>query len=474
MNTSSSGAAAGEKTVPRRPEAEKPSRAAQSVSSGVLWTVGILLLALPAISVPLSGNWLAAKTFAIQVVGIGLATCLLAIGNGRRAPLREVFPLLICVPIAAFLAWVGFSVLRSDLPDVSRLEGMRYLGGALIFGSILYGLSARRHLAQMASLLLAAGCIGLLFSFLSGADRMGRPTGGFQESQMLGSFLALLFPLAFVIAMREEDQWRRLLGQGAAVLLAGGLLVTQSRSSWIGILVALVLMGVLAHRFSRSRGDGFSPRLLIVPVLIAVLAGGLFFAISQSSGALSHRASSLVNLESDKSLQWRLGMWQKSLRMARDKPVFGWGVGTFPIHQSRYFHPAVPLREQREVFYSGSSLTENAHNSYVQILAELGVPGLLLYLSIFAGFFVTCGRALRALAPGFQQSVVIGSMGAVTAQMVSAVGSPAWEFAECSVYLWVIFAVGLLAARGDTRHRSSNRKRRSESDAVPEKNVGSL
>jgi O-antigen ligase len=175
--------------------------------------------------------------------------------------------------------------------------------------------------------------------------------------------------------------------------------------------------------------------------------------MSRLSGSIANRAETVGALATDATFQWRTGMWDKAVRMTRDRPLTGWGVGSFPVQQALYYHPAVPMRSQQVILERGPSLLENAHNTYFQIAAELGLPGIALYLGVFVAFFWTGIRALPRMQRGFRQAVAMGCMGGVAAQMVSAFGSPAWEFAECSAFLWLMLGLGMAAAGVGDRGR---------------------
>jgi O-antigen ligase len=258
-------------------------------------------------------------------------------------------------------------------------------------------------------------------------------------------------------SLREEHGSRRLLAQVAVIVIYAGILVGQNRSAWMGSFAALVLMGVLHLRYGRAeRGVALKRDQLLVPLVVIALAVGLFLAVSQLGGSLSSRAGTLAATARDNSFQWRLGMWSKAARMARDRPLLGWGVGTFPIQQALYYHPASPSRSQRSIALTGPTLEENAHNTYLQLTAELGFPGLALYLGIFCAWAVTVMRALPRMRPGFRQGFLIACSAAVIAQVVSAVGSPAWEFAECSLFLWLILGLGMAAAGVAERGRGTS------------------
>jgi O-antigen ligase len=213
------------------------------------------------------------------------------------------------------------------------------------------------------------------------------------------------------------------------------------------------MLALYAYCAHREGALSVRKHQLLLPAATLVLAGGLFFVVSRMEGGVTSRAFSMTRLTSDASFQWRLAMWNKCLRMTNDRPLTGWGIGTFPVQQALYFHPHAPSRTQLEIVQTGPRLTENAHNTYLQMAAETGYTGLGLYLGIFAAFFGTAFRALRGSRPGFRRALMIGTMAALAGQMVAAIGTPAWEFPECSLFLWVILGMGMAAAGVGNRGR---------------------
>ena len=62
--------------------------------------------------------------------------------------------------------------------------------------------------------------------------------------------------------------------------------------------------------------------------------------------------------------------------MFKGKPLTGWGIGSFPLFAPYLAQPATPILEG-----GMPSLSQMAHNQYLQLLAETGLIGLVLYLS---------------------------------------------------------------------------------------------
>lgn len=436
-----------------RPEGRTPEHRV------VFWMLAALLLALPTVILPASGPWLAAKAFVLEAVAIVLAVLVFSRGEWTAARALAAFRQPVNLAVLAFLVWIGISAAMAELPRLARYEALRHLGGGLVYFAALYGLSARRQLDRVLWLLAGVGSLSAVAAFLNaGETDVQRIAGAFHNQQLLAGFLCLLFPLVLVGSQAERETWPRLGMQVAVVVVGAGILVTQNRSAWFGAAAGLILVAALYLLFGRERGVAVQKAQVILPLVIVALTVGLFLAMSRMSGSLSQRAGTLSALANDQSFQWRLGMWDKAARMIRDRPLTGWGVGSFPVVQAQYPHPAVTGgRTQIEIVRTGHGLSENAHNTWLQLAAETGIPGLLLFVSVYLAFFITALRALPRMKRGFRQAVVMGAVGGAVAQAVSAFGNPSWEFAECSTFLWFVLAVGMVAAgipEGGRSHRS--------------------
>lgn len=431
--------------------------------------VGLLaayLGVLAVVPLPDDGIWLRFRTFLLAAVGTVLACWAFLAGDWPEGRTRWAWRSGPNPAILVFLAWIGLSVVLSPFPEHSHYEAMRCVGGALLYFAVAYGLPGREahRLAGVICGVLAAG--SLVAFILTGNRGSGRISGAFLDEQLLAAFLCVLFPVAVAAIRTDQGMVRRLLALAASVLGLMGLVVTRNRSTWAGAVVALIVLGALYVQFGLSRRSSrvrWQDGLLFA--LVAVLSVGIFLAFSNYGDSVARRFGSLSALSQDVSVGWRFDSWRAALELAREHPVLGVGVGTFALNQQRF---VTGVGEQKTVFEQGSTLWENAHNSYLQIAAEIGFVGLALYLAIFAAFFVTAVRSLKLLPRGSRRVLVMGSIAAVAAQMVSAVGNPAWEYAECSTFLWLVMGLGMAAGglgeRGTgtelPKSRRSRRRRR--------------
>ena len=249
--------------------------------------------------------------------------------------------------------------------------------------------------------------VGLLSAFLGiaqmlGSDRgglyfyritnFGFPVGLFSNSNHHGVFLAIMLPMAMVYFARSAAVRRRP-DALAAVLLACSviffpvMLFTGSRMAFVlGLLsiaaAVFLLYQLIALRRSRHLMSGAvrSRQMMWISAaafsLIAVV-GGIFAARSDLAGEV---------LNTTTLQESRVELLPKFLEMVWAYFPFGAGFGSFE-HVYRQFESAEHLT---------TSYLNQAHNDWVQILIEAGLPGLLILLAFVGWLLVFIWQSIRA------------------------------------------------------------------------------
>lgn len=187
-------------------------------------------------------------------------------------------------------------------------------------------------------------------------------------------------PLALYLGNRRGARWW--LWYGAALLMVVGLVRTGSRGGLIGLIAMVAALIVLATPRQRTR--------LISAALAASVAFG---ALVSSNDELRTRfASTFDSSETDynyTAANGRLELWKRGIHYMVTHPVTGVGIANFPT--AELLIGSEIKREQG--IYSRHMFT--AHNSLVQIGAELGIPGLLAYIAVVFTAFVGLWRIRR-------------------------------------------------------------------------------
>jgi O-antigen ligase/tetratricopeptide (TPR) repeat protein len=202
---------------------------------------------------------------------------------------------------------------------------------------------------------------------------LSRAIGPFVNPDHFGDYLALVLPLAVSGALFRSDLFSkpyafRVFSAVAAFLIVGALLLSLSRGAWIASVLALaVLFGVSgqmpqeARPRARRLGRGALMRRAIVPVATVIVLSLLFIG-PQGREQIDLRLQNTVY--NDSGFGGRLQLAGDTLAMVRDYPLLGIGLGCWPELFPHYRRPPWSAVMYRE-----------AHNDYVQLLAETGVVG---------------------------------------------------------------------------------------------------
>ena len=422
----------------------------------LLLILAAMLILVPFLPAPqYSVRWHGAQSLGVEVGVVTLLVTLLSNqGSGRSVQglLRQIgFPPLTCLSLLFGWGVISYA-LAADRAFAT--QGLFSLAGEVFLTFLVCDQVRRqRQMTFLLDALLGAGLLVALSSVaMYGTGRASIVVGVLHDHQLLGAFLLLLVPISLSVSLSPGGAYRRLYAQATFVACQIALLVSQTRSSWIGEGVTLAMFGGLLWWTGprRIRGSSSPAGRLVqtqktVSVAVVVLVATAFVGLSPEREAVVARASTLTStvLEGrDDAFQWRVSAWAGAKKMVRQKPFLGWGIGNYPRFQSAFTGIG---RAAPQVQTQGPLITNEAHNSYLQIWAEIGLVGLLFWLAALIAFLAAGISALRRLpAGGLEQRVLIGCVSALAGQMTDALANPAWQFGSVSLYFWVI--LGLIAA----------------------------
>lgn len=214
----------------------------------------------------------------------------------------------------------------------------------------------------------------------------------FKDHTSYGAAIALLIPFIWAAVFIPDGSRSR---RGAALalftLLAVGLVFSYTRAAWLSLAGALAMLVVL-----RLRIPGW------VLITGAMVLGGLYYANEEritlalernreeSSDDLGEHVRSISNISSDASNLERINRWNSALRMWKEKPVFGWGPGTYMFQYAPF-----QASSERTIISTNFGVQGNAHSEYLGPLSEQGVPGMVLMLLLVG---LVSHRAMRLYA----------------------------------------------------------------------------
>jgi O-antigen ligase len=328
----------------------------------------------------------------------------------------------------------------------------------LLCAALVFTLAAKSDEGQRQKISIAL-IVGLGIHALMAAQQYGtakqsgqdwfRATGLFFSPNFSAGFIALLLPLAFVLCLQAKERLATL-GFGLASALGfGALIASGSRvglaAAGLGLLVAL-LFGIKQIPWQR-----------LGVLLLACLALGFGF-----KGAIVSRADKTGGQTTTKRGlvdEFRLYTWRGTAKMALANPVFGTGPGTFPALYPRY----------AEVGRTGL-----AHQSYLQVAAENGIPAALgLLITALTTLTYPLRSEGRAKAgEGREQSsgerlVAAALAGGLLAALVRSCFDSEWALQGNSLPFWTVAGlltppINPLREAGEGREQSSGERQGGE------------
>jgi len=223
--------------------------------------------------------------------------------------------------------------------------------------------------------------VAALWVFISTAGRWFWPVlfeniiprqGFFTNSNIAAGYLGMALVVALLRMLRQE----RVNLFGFLIVLAGWGL-TQSRGAFLAMVVVVVVYAVINTReieqiLSRWKWNQWGKFALVVLVLAIAsipMVNRLFYA-----------------LDMDPRANFRVEIWKSAWHMAMAQPLWGFGPGTFgdifPIYRSGFLW---------------NTMTDVAHNEYLQVAAECGFPGLILTVLLLWSLLIRFRKSFNSM-----------------------------------------------------------------------------
>jgi O-antigen ligase len=383
-----------------------------------LWVPTTFLQALPAFNL---GTEAAGALLAVAWLGTIRAT-----GTARAVAVvihqnRRTF-----MALALLLVWLSLSLLWARNP--SRVLDDLWHWFAL--AGLLLVLSTTLRTRRAVQLVFAGFVVGALASILYGlvfSNSLTAPglasarlQGAGGDPNALAASLVAGVVLAGALAVSSQRPWVRVAPVAAIPALVAGLVASQSRGGGIAALLTVLVAFVVFER-GRVHVAAFT--------LLAVGAAMMWF--STTPGAWQR----LTNFDAGGG--GRSTLWTGAWRVTKDHPVGGVALNNFRDVAPDYARQPGQLEDVHIL----AEQPRFVHNTYLQLLAENGVIGLLLYL----GFTLGCLRAMLVAARRFKAMRNTSLETLARAAFVATISMLIAAFflsAAIDARMWILFALG--------------------------------
>jgi len=203
-----------------------------------------------------------------------------------------------------------------------------------------------------------------------------------------GAFLAMYIPvIAYFLLSFKTNQLNKILSFTFLLIFIVALVLSYTRAAWISLIAAIVFGLIMYLKINIK---------FVIFIGVATVITLFTFRVEiidkldknkqDSSTNLNEHVKSISNIATDASNLERINRWNSALKMFKEKPVFGWGSGTY-----MFKYAAFQKADDKTIISTNFGEVGNAHSEYIGPLAERGILGML---SVFAIIFFTLKTAL--------------------------------------------------------------------------------
>jgi O-antigen ligase len=417
---------------------------------GAIWPLILLTPHVPGIPRPGVAGLPWRQELALSVL-LTLTSILLIRRRPNNSSIRIEQPtLLVGGALALFVIWISLSTFWSATPYAAIHLAMQWTT-YLIFFLMMSSVARNPRLLHSAFVVLA-GIVCVLAIACAIESWFGAPlTDGNLRNDLKpilrgsGGFGEIMAMAAILFASLSLHVNRRRIALACGVTAMLGWLATiqcLERAPFIGASAGFLLLiagtAITRFRFRQSPKRLF---LLVGALACILLLQTMPSFTSSANGSTSTVARLGQNLTTDSNTRVRFLFWGVGLEMLRAHPFLGVGGNNyetaFPAARARFAaaHPGNPLVGMNEQY-----LTVYAHNEYLQMLAELGVVGFVLFVILSLTFVANFWHALKRRK---QTRPILGAGGAMLAFAVSS-GASGSSFRYFGGGLLFFFAAAII------------------------------
>lgn len=320
------------------------------------------------------------------------------------------------------LFWIFLTTITSSLPLVSLkfflsrfwLVMVFFFFAAMVFDNF-------KRIKLLIWLYSAALAVVIIYTikrhseeFFSHAFANSASMPFYVDHGVYSAAIALMLPLLYLFVLKGKTfnitGAARFWAFGLAAIFTLGLIISLTRAAWLSVAIA----GLAFILFT------FRVKLRTIVLALTAICGLLYYFQTDiyiymtrnkdaSDSNISQHLRSAYNITTDVSNLERINRWNSAIRMFQERPVVGWGPGTYQFKYAPF-----QVAKERTVISTNRGDMGNAHSEYLGPLAESGFFGflsivLLMLVAVHRGmqiFYHSPNQSARWLAMGITLGLI--------------------------------------------------------------------
>jgi len=293
----------------------------------------------------------------------------------------------ISIVIYCIFLWMVVTTITSEMPLVSIkfiISRLWFVLPSFFFCALLF--KNPKNIDRFIWLYIASLCIVVVYTTIIHAQHGFDNDSAhwvmspfYNDHTAYGAALAIYLILAITYVFIPGIKSRRkVLILAVVVILSIAMVLSSCRAAWVSLAASLAVLVCVLLKI----------KFRWVFATLAILVG-LFFAFQHqiidalehnnqdASGDIVENIQSITNISTDASNLERFNRWHSAFRLFADRPVFGWGPGTYQFVYAPY-----QMSQEKTIISTNAGDGGNAHSEYIGPLAEQGFMGTILILAL--------------------------------------------------------------------------------------------
>ena len=327
------------------------------------------------------------------------------------------------LPIILFSLVLILSLFISKTKTMSLEDFIIFFSYILIFFLITNNLNKKInfnsfiHLFFIISLLVSIYTIIQYYGIDPYLKELHSLTSTIGQKNWISNYLAMIFPVIFSYFLLEQTKKNKIIYFFLLSILYLTLMTCQSRGIWISIGLTSIFAVYITFKFELDKIFKENKKwlfLLLITFLVITIIYSTDNPLNKSALTVPQRALSTFDKQ-DPSINTRLLIWKTTLKMIKDRPIFGSGIGTFKMNYLIY---QAEFLKNNPYYIQYSGKAGEAHNEYLQMWAEIGIIGLGIFIGIILMFYSLIIDYLKKNDSGKDKIIVFGLVLGITCFLI--------------------------------------------------------
>lgn len=310
-----------------------------------------------------------------------------------RAFEKEIWKHPIIWAVSFYLMWTFVTSITSEHPTASfkfLLAKLWFVVPVLFYGPSVF--KHTKHIKTFVWLLTIGMTVAISYTLVVHASYgFGEKEGHwvmwpfFKDHTIYGAAVAFVTPLIFgLYFMKKHNPLMQVTIIGLAIIILIGLYFSYTRAAWLSVVAALCVLAAIKLKIKFS---WIATGVVVLGTFLYLSKDAIQMELERNkyehtTEEFGERLQSAANVTTDASNLERLNRWSCAIEMFKERPVFGFGPGTYAFEYARFQDP-----ENLTIISTNFGNLGNAHSEYLGPLSEMGFLGMFAMILIVIAIF---------------------------------------------------------------------------------------